>query len=66
MNNARSIHRPHPLLDDAERQPCEVWTRVMGYHRPVASFNIGKQGEFRERRYFVEAPPKGPRVPADA
>jgi hypothetical protein len=24
----------------------------MGYHRPMASFNIGKQGEFRERRYF--------------
>ena len=41
-------------LTDEERQPCEVWTRVMGYHRPVASFNIGKQGEFHERRYFVE------------
>ena len=27
-----------------ERQRCEVWTRVMGYHRPVASFNIGKKG----------------------
>ena len=22
-------------LDDSERQRCEVWTRVMGYHRPV-------------------------------
>ena len=22
-------------LKDSERQPCEVWTRVMGYHRPV-------------------------------
>ena len=32
-------------LTDAERQPCEVWTRVMGCHRPVSSFNIGKQGE---------------------
>ena len=41
-------------LRDEERQRCEVWTRVMGYHRPVASFNIGKQGEFNERRYFVE------------
>ncbi|SDM10671.1 Anaerobic ribonucleoside-triphosphate reductase [Oryzisolibacter propanilivorax] len=39
-------------LTDAERQPCEVWTRVMGYHRPVASFNIGKQGEHAERRFF--------------
>jgi anaerobic ribonucleoside-triphosphate reductase len=41
-------------LTDEERQRCEVWTRVMGYHRPVASFNIGKKGEHRERRFFVE------------
>lgn len=43
-------------LSDEERQPCEVWTRVMGYHRPVASFNTGKQGEHRERRHFREQP----------
>ena len=41
-------------LSDDERQPCEVWTRVMGYHRPVASFNIGKKGEHAERRFFRE------------
>jgi len=41
-------------LDDSQRTRCEVWTRVMGYHRPVSSFNIGKQGEFRERRFFVD------------
>ena len=41
-------------LVDSERQPCEVWTRVMGYHRPVASFNTGKKGEFAEREYFTE------------
>ncbi len=34
--------------------PCEVWTRVMGYFRPVSSFNIGKQGEHAERRHFLE------------
>ena len=43
------------VLDDSERQLCEVWTRVMGYHRPVASFNIGKKGEHYERRFFREA-----------
>lgn len=32
----------------------EMWTRVMGYFRPVASFNTGKQGEFHERQYFTE------------
>jgi hypothetical protein len=42
-------------LRDDERQLCEVWTRVMGYHRPVASFNIGKQSEHAERRSFVFA-----------
>lgn len=43
------------VLKDEERQKCEVWTRVMGYHRPVASFNRGKQGEYRERKCFDEA-----------
>ena len=42
-------------LSDDERQPCEIWTRVMGYHRPVSSFNTGKKGEFHERTCFTEA-----------
>ncbi|WP_319772601.1 anaerobic ribonucleoside-triphosphate reductase [Breoghania sp.] len=41
-------------LSDEERQPCEIWTRVMGYHRPVSSFNRGKKGEHAERRFFCE------------
>jgi len=41
-------------LPDAQRQRCEVWTRVMGYHRPVAAFNPGKQSEHRERTHFTE------------
>jgi anaerobic ribonucleoside-triphosphate reductase len=41
-------------IADEERQPCEVWTRVMGYHRPVTSFNKGKQGEYAERTCFAE------------
>lgn len=42
-------------LKDEERQRCEVWTRVMGYHRPVAAFNPGKKGEHRERVCFAES-----------
>ncbi|WP_456375468.1 anaerobic ribonucleoside-triphosphate reductase [Thiolapillus sp.] len=41
-------------LKDEERSRCEIWTRVMGYHRPVTSFNSGKQSEYQERRAFVE------------
>jgi ribonucleoside-triphosphate reductase (formate) len=37
-----------------KKQACEIWTRVMGYHRPLSSFNKGKQGEFRERVFFEE------------
>ena len=43
------------VLKDEERTRCEVWTRVMGYHRPVSSFNRGKQGEFHERTCFSES-----------
>ncbi|MBK5931212.1 anaerobic ribonucleoside-triphosphate reductase [Halochromatium salexigens] len=43
-------------LRDEERTRCEVWTRVMGYHRPVSAFNRGKQAEHQERTYFQERP----------
>lgn len=35
-------------------QECEVWTRVMGYFRPVKSFNKGKKSEYAERTMFTE------------
>lgn len=43
------------LLDE-ERTRCEVWTRVMGYHRPVTAFNAGKRSEHEERLHFREQP----------
>ena len=41
-------------LKESERQKCEVWTRVMGYHRPVDSFNKGKKAEYYERLCYIE------------
>ncbi len=35
-------------------EKTNVWTRVMGYFRPVASFNTGKKGEHMERKHFQE------------
>lgn len=43
-------------LKAEERTRCEVWTRVMGYHRPVSAFNPGKRSEHQERLYFSESP----------
>jgi anaerobic ribonucleoside-triphosphate reductase len=54
-DTATTAKAPAYTLKDSERQPCEVWTRVMGYHRPVSSFNIGKKGEHQERKFFLEA-----------
>jgi len=42
-----------PLCPKCEKETL-VWTRVMGYHRPVSAFNIGKKGEHQERTFFVE------------
>ena len=53
MTETEQLAQPITLDDDG-RQRCEIWTRVMGYHRPVSSFNIGKKGEFYERRFFEE------------
>jgi anaerobic ribonucleoside-triphosphate reductase len=54
LSNQTNLNSDQIVLTDEERQPCEVWTRVMGYHRPVASFNVGKKGEHYERKYFQE------------
>jgi anaerobic ribonucleoside-triphosphate reductase len=30
--------------------PCEIYSRVVGYFRPVQSWNDGKQREFYDRK----------------
>ena len=41
-------------IPNNQRTRCEIWTRVMGYHRPIDTWNPGKQAEHKERRYFTE------------
>lgn len=48
--NSMSVLKMH----EAKRTKCMVYTRVMGYHRPVESFNIGKKQEHKERTHFWE------------
>ena len=40
--------------DKVERTRCEIYTRVMGYYRPVTQFNNWKKSEFYTRKYFTE------------
>lgn len=39
---------------ELNRTKCEIYTRVMGYYRPVSHFNNGKKSEFYSRTYFSE------------
>lgn len=41
-------------MDNSKRQPCEIFSRAMGFYRPVSYFNIGKRAEFEERKTFKE------------
>ena len=34
------------------KQPCEVYSRVVGYIQPVQQWNVGKREEFKERKIF--------------
>ena len=33
-------------------QPCEVYSRVVGYYRPVQNWNKGKTEEYKERKVY--------------
>ena len=35
-----------------QRTKCEVYSRVVGYLRPVQQWNEGKQEEFKDRKTF--------------
>jgi len=35
-------------------KPCEVFSRIVGYYRPVNLWNQGKKEEFRKRKVFKE------------
>jgi ribonucleoside-triphosphate reductase len=37
---------------EKKRTKCEVYSRVVGYLRPVNQWNRGKQQEFNDRRVF--------------
>ena len=52
--NEKNVKKSLADIPQEKRTRCEVWTRVMGYHRPVQNWNEGKQEEFKERKCFKE------------
>jgi hypothetical protein len=39
-------------LANVKGTPCEVYSRIVGYFRPVKCWNEGKQEEFKDRVVF--------------
>ena len=45
--------KPETTQTEAEiKVPCEVYSRIVGYLRPVQNWHQGKQQEFSERKAF--------------
>jgi anaerobic ribonucleoside-triphosphate reductase len=45
----------HPSIQESTEDlkvPCEVYSRIVGYLRPVQNWHQGKKQEFRERKTF--------------
>jgi len=40
------------IVPEEKRTRCEIWSRPVGYLRPVQLYNKGKQEEFKERNSF--------------
>jgi len=45
------ISGEHPLCPECRRK-CEVYSRIVGYYRPVEDWNLGKQSEFAMRKLY--------------
>ncbi len=41
-------------MKELKRQRCEVYSRVVGYLRPVSQWNEGKREEFADRQEYDE------------
>lgn len=44
--------RAQAAQDDDKKIPCEVYSRIVGYLRPVQSWNKGKRQEFEDRQTY--------------
>lgn len=45
-------------IDGIKRQACEVYSRVVGYLRPISQWNKGKKAEYKDRKTFKTCKPK--------
>lgn len=39
-------------MSGRKKIPCEVYSRIVGYYRPIRNWNKGKQAEFKDRKAY--------------
>jgi anaerobic ribonucleoside-triphosphate reductase len=47
-----NMDKSNKSVEDSSRTRCEVYSRVVGYLRPVQQWNKGKKEEYRQRQVF--------------
>ncbi|BAL80324.1 anaerobic ribonucleoside-triphosphate reductase [Caldisericum exile] len=52
LNEGDLILEDGTVIPKEMRTRCEIWSRPVGYLRPVQHWNNGKREEFRERKRF--------------
>lgn len=45
-------NKENNMTQKTKKVPCEVYSRIVGYLRPVQNWNKGKQQEFEDRRTY--------------
>jgi anaerobic ribonucleoside-triphosphate reductase len=51
----KNCHQKDPILRNYQK--TEVYSRIVGYIRPVEQWNNGKQEEYQDRKEFVISDP---------
>lgn len=41
------------MKDNLERTKCEIFSRIVGYLRPISQWNPGKVSEFKNRKTYI-------------
>ncbi|MDK2791795.1 MAG: hypothetical protein PWQ25_658 [Deferribacteres bacterium] len=52
MSIEKRIKELENELKNVKGSKCEVYSRIVGYHRPVDNWNESKQEEFNDRMTF--------------
>lgn len=53
MSTQEQLNQLKKQMKEVKGTPCEVYSRVVGYLRPVQNWNKGKKEEFVQRKTYL-------------